>query len=272
MMIRPRAVMPLEPQLKAIIRTLLLVYLPLGLAAQTDKIIPLSSEPHHHLALHNEYLNVYRVEVGAHDSVLLHRHDFDAISIMLNDAEVTVYTPGKPEVHRKLTAGQVRLQARGYIHSTKIDGDSTYRNITVELLTPQSEQHNLCFPVIPDKPLRCPDPKSSKSGKQIQFESNESSVSIVTLPPHQKSSIARSASSQLVIALDDGSAWHDHETHPKRTLHSGDFLWMDAGKGPASLRNSGERDVHIAIFAIKPSPHSENVVPVGVDHPTSKHN
>jgi hypothetical protein len=34
---------------------------PLG--GQPPSVIPLSSEPHHHLVLHNRYVNVYHVEV-----------------------------------------------------------------------------------------------------------------------------------------------------------------------------------------------------------------
>ena len=59
-------------------------------AGQTSPVIPLASEPHHHLALHNKYVNVYQVEVVPHESVLLHRHDYDVISVMLDDARVTV--------------------------------------------------------------------------------------------------------------------------------------------------------------------------------------
>jgi hypothetical protein len=38
----------------------MLCCLPLVVAAQAPDVIPLASEPHHHLALHNEYVNVYR--------------------------------------------------------------------------------------------------------------------------------------------------------------------------------------------------------------------
>jgi len=122
------------PQLRATLSLIFLTCYPLVFAAQTGAVMPLASEPHHHLLLHNEYANVYQVQVAPHDSVLLHRHDFDAISVMLNESQVTVYTPGKPEAHRKLVAGQIRLQPRGYVHSTAIDGDTTYRNVTIELL------------------------------------------------------------------------------------------------------------------------------------------
>jgi hypothetical protein len=66
-----------------------------GATAQTPTVIPLASEPHHHLALHNEYVNMYQVEVAPHDSVLLHRHDVDAISVMMSDSDVTVHAPGR---------------------------------------------------------------------------------------------------------------------------------------------------------------------------------
>jgi len=33
----------------------------------------------------------------------------------------------------------MRLQSRGYVHSTSIEGDATYRNVTVELLSLRHE-------------------------------------------------------------------------------------------------------------------------------------
>ncbi len=102
--------------------------------SQSPAVIPLSSEPHHHLALHNEYVNLYQVEVAPHDTVILHRHDFDAISAMLSDSEVTLRAPGKPDVHQTLSDRQIRLQPRSYVHSTTVEGSTTYHNVTVELL------------------------------------------------------------------------------------------------------------------------------------------
>ena len=102
--------------------------LPLVIFAQIATVIPLASEPHHHLALHNDYVNVYEVEVAPHDSVQLHRHEFDAISIMMSNSEVVVRAPGKPDARQKLSEGQVRLQSSGYVHSTSVEGDAIYRN------------------------------------------------------------------------------------------------------------------------------------------------
>jgi hypothetical protein len=82
--------------LKAKTESLLAVCcLPLATFAQMQTVIPLASEPHHHLTLHNEYVNVYEVEVAPHDSVQLHRNEFDAISIMMSNSEVVVRAPGE---------------------------------------------------------------------------------------------------------------------------------------------------------------------------------
>jgi hypothetical protein len=130
-----------EDQLKvkpAVVQELvLLLSYSLTFPAQTVTVMPLASEPHHRLSLHNEYLNIYQIQVAPQDSALLHCHDFDAIGEMPSDAQVTVSTPGRPGVHRKLTALQIRLQSRGHVHATNVDGDTTDRNVTV-LLPPKT--------------------------------------------------------------------------------------------------------------------------------------
>ena len=40
--------------------------------AQEQSVVPLKLEPHHHLILHNDFVNVYSVRVQPQDSVLLH--------------------------------------------------------------------------------------------------------------------------------------------------------------------------------------------------------
>jgi hypothetical protein len=223
-------------------------------AAQTGAVMPLASEPHHHLSLHNEYVNVYQVQVGPHDSVLLHRHDFDAISVMLDDSQVTVYTPGKPEAHHKLIAGQIRLQPRGYVHSTTIDGDTTYRNVTVELLLPQEGEHNLCAGVIPDKPLNCPAAEATNSqtnSDQLQFESDESSVKLMRVLPHQKVTIGHPDYPELVLALDAGLATEGDRGNSRRALNPGEFVWLESGKASELLKNDGDKESRIVVFTFR---------------------
>ena len=45
-----------------------LLFFPFLCGAQEQSVIPLNSEPHHHLALHNEYVNVYSVYGYVHST------------------------------------------------------------------------------------------------------------------------------------------------------------------------------------------------------------
>jgi hypothetical protein len=226
-----------------------------GAAARAQTVIPLAQEPHHHLALHNEYVNVYQVEVAPRDAVLLHRHDVDAISVMLSDAEVTVHAPGKPDVRQKLLEGQVRLQARGYVHSTSIDGDTTYRNVTVELLLPQQEGRNLCAPVIVAGPLNCAPAQAAPEGKthieQPQFETDQTSVALIRVLPHQKVSLGDPGHAELILALDAGVARAGGGVAGK-WLHRGEFVWLESGKNAKAFQNDGDNEARLVCFVLRP--------------------
>src|SRR5260370_18571010 len=119
-----------------------LLILPLPLAAQAPPIITMAEEPHHHLALHNDYVNIYNAEAAPGDSLLLHRHIHDAVAIAIGDQTVTIGIPGKPEAHTKNVDGQVRMQVNGYIHSTRNDSKSTHHTVPIELLQPQTGDRN----------------------------------------------------------------------------------------------------------------------------------
>ena len=229
----------------------------LAIAAEAPTVIPLASEPHHHLALHNEYVNVYQVEVAPHDSVLLHRHDFDAISVMISSAEVTVLTPGKTDEHRKLVDGQVRLQTRGYVHSTSIDGNTTYRNVTVELLQPQQAGRNLCSAVMANQPLYCPVTPASTPNEthisisQPQYETDETLVTLIRVLPHQSVVIGDPQQSELVVVLDSDVMADEKGSSEGKPLHSGDFLWLGKAKASKVFKNSGEKEARIILFTLK---------------------
>src|ERR1700676_5556762 len=147
--------------------TLCLLLLPL--MTQTPSVITMDQEPHHHLALHNDYVKVFKVEVSPGDSIVVHSHDQDTVAIAVGEQLVTVGIPGKPDVHQKNADGQVRLQRSGYIHSTHVDGDTPYHTVAVELLRPQTGFHNACAEILPGQPLNCSDtPARDSSAYAVQ--------------------------------------------------------------------------------------------------------
>jgi hypothetical protein len=221
---------------------------------QEQAVIPLKSEPHHHLALHNDYVNVYSVYVATRDSVLLHKHEVDAISIVISDSEITVRAPGKPDSEQKVVNGQLRLQSAGYVHSTSVDGATAYRNVTVELLTPQQSPRNLCAAVVLGQPINCPESSPQHEARggsaQPQFQTDETKVTLIRILPRQSATLDAQGLSQLVIVLDDVS-FSGSDNNPRKILHTGDFLWRDPRRAPDIFTNNSANEVRLVSFAFQ---------------------
>jgi hypothetical protein len=169
---------------------------------------------------------------------------------MLGDAEITVTAPGKPSSHQKVVGGQLRLQQAGYVHSTVIDGDTAYRNVTVELLLPQQEHRNICAGVISTQPLNCPSAQADSAtlSEQPQFETNQTKINLIHLKPQQSFTLDASPQSRLVVVLDE-AAVVSGANNPSKALHSGDILWRDS-KTPAQIfENAGNKEIRLVTFA-----------------------
>ena len=223
---------------------------------QEPTVIPLASEPHHRLALHNDYVNLYEVTVAPGDSVRLHRHDTDAISLSLSESLVTVHTPGKADVQQKLAYGQIRLQALGFVHSTLVEGDIPFHNITVELLLPQTGEQNRCAQVIAGQPLNCTTARQGAAGSaghddQPQFETEQTTVALVRLAPHGRVGLTDLGGAELMIALDAGIAQAGGIGMEKQ-LNAGDFAWVDSSDTARVFKNDTERETRFVYFVFKP--------------------
>jgi len=83
-------------------RTLFFFLLIPFLTAQTATEVEITAEPSHHLALENEYVRVFKVEVPAHAATLMHRHRHDYVYVTLGDAHLSNEVEGKPPVEVKL--------------------------------------------------------------------------------------------------------------------------------------------------------------------------
>jgi quercetin dioxygenase-like cupin family protein len=232
-----------------------LLILPLPLLAQAPSVIPLTSEPHHHLVLHNSFVNLFDAKAAPGDSLLLHRHDNDAVAIAIGDQVVTIGVPGKPDAHSKNPDGQVRMQRSGYVHSTHVDGDAAYYTVAIELLHPQSGGRNVCAAVLAGQPLNCPDAPPVKNVAHIdqaQYESDQTRVALVRVLPHQKMELTASTQPQLIIALDPASISPVSGSGPDQALHPGSFVWFDQGGAARALKNESNKEVRLIQLTFKP--------------------
>ena len=226
-----------------------------GPAVSQPNIPTMDHEPHHHLVLQNGFVKIFDVRVSPKDSIILHSHDQDTVAIAIGEQLVTVGIPGKPDVHQKNADAQVRLQRSGYVHSTRVDGDTPYHTVAVELLRPQTNFRNLCAEILAGQPLNCPDPAGAGSGNasnQALIGSNETTVRLVRLAPRESMDLAMSlgASSSagvLIVALDSGTITSASPKDPGKAILPGEFVWFDGG--PARLfRNRSDKEARVIEF------------------------
>ena len=229
--------------------------LPSSLVAQTSAIPTMDHEPHHHLALHNDYVKVFNVEVAPGDSIILHSHDQDTIAIAIGDQLVTVGIPGKTSSPSKNADGQVRLQRSGYVHSTHVDGDTPYHTVAVELMQPQTNFHNVCAEILAGQPLNCPvvDPKlPAASDSQLLLESNETRASFVRVLPHKSTKVGESGP-EVIVAL-DAATISGTPKEPAKTLRPGDFVWLEGAAGQVrTYKNVGAKDGRYIEIVFQPA-------------------
>ena len=115
-------------------RTLFLLLLVPFLLAQTATEVEITAEPSHHLALDNEYVRVFKVEVAPHASTLMHRHRHDYIYVTIGDAHVSNELEGKPPVDVKFKDGDTRFTPGNFAHVARNLSDQPFRNVTIELM------------------------------------------------------------------------------------------------------------------------------------------
>jgi len=104
------------------------------LVAQTATEVEITAEPSHHLALENEFVRVFKVEVAPQASTLMHRHRRDYVFVTLGDAHVSNEVEGKPPVDLKLTDGETHFVPGNFAHVAKNFSDLPFRNVTIELM------------------------------------------------------------------------------------------------------------------------------------------
>jgi quercetin dioxygenase-like cupin family protein len=120
----------------AIVLGALLVSIPVlsrPLLAQSGEV-EITSEPHHHLVFENELIRVFRVEVPAGETTLMHRHNHDYVYVTLGASDLENRIQGKPAARIQLQDGETRFTAGNFAHAVRDLASTPFRNITVELL------------------------------------------------------------------------------------------------------------------------------------------
>jgi len=198
-----------------------------ALAYGQSNEVEITSEPHHHQALENEYVRAFKVEVAPHEATLMHRHRHDYLFVTLGATQVENDVAGKQPVTLKLADGETRFTPGDFAHIAKNLSDTPFRNVTVELL--QDEQ------VKKQPPVKWDDDRGlhvfSGGTQDILFVKDNARVSEVELqpggivPPHHHNG------PHLLVAVSDlelRSEIPGREPTPVN-LKSGEIKWVPGG-------------------------------------------
>ncbi|MGH9705004.1 MAG: hypothetical protein ACRD4K_16640 [Candidatus Acidiferrales bacterium] len=215
-------------------------------AAAAQSPAALTSEPHHHLKLENDFVRVFYMEVAPQQSTLLHQHDNPYVYVVLGSARFTNKALDKKPVDVALKDGQIRYSAENPVHVATNPMETPFRNVTIEFLKPQGEAKNLCEIVVEHKPLNCPPggavhatkPAAGQSTSVPEFETEEVKASLVRLGDKAQAAIAADAPDTLIVALENSALKVTQQGKPA-TLRPGGVAWIARGS-EATISNTGQ--------------------------------
>lgn len=221
---------------------LIVSLLALTLTAQTPSEVEITAEPGHHLALENQYVRVFKVEVAPHAATLMHRHRHDYIYVTLGVAHVENDVAGKPPVTISLQDGETHFLPSGFAHIAKNLSDQPFRNITIELM--QDE-----------KAHRSPPPKWDEERglhilnggtEDILFAKDGARAAELQLQPGGVLPKHHHAGPHLVVAVTDLDLRSDIEGKgpSKVQLKARDVAWVKGGF-THTLTNAGKQNAKL---------------------------
>ena len=213
---------------------ILLPFLALLSIAQiaTAPSVPVLEEPHHHLAVENEYIRAFKVEVPPHAETLMHRHDHDYVFVTIGDARVVSAAEGKAPIELKLPDGETRFTRAPLAHVAKNLSDLPFRNITVELLQDRaSRDANTTFPA------------AAAEMQKVLFIEDGVRVSEYRLAPRAMLLRHEHKRPHLLVAVSDLDMRSDVEGQDPMPgkLKAGDIKWLPGGY-THTLTNTGQTE------------------------------
>jgi len=211
------------------------------LTAQSTREVEITAEPHHHLALTNDQVRVFNVEIAPHSETLMHLHRHDYIYVTLGASEVVNSVKGKDPVTVKLQDGDTNFLPAGFAHMARNLSTQPFRDVIIELLQD-------------DKLRQSPAHWDEDRGlevllggtQEILFVKDGVRVSEFELQPGATVPKRHHTGPHLLVAVSDLDLRSDVEGQGPMPGHfkSGDAKWLP-GSYSHTLTNTGQ---HLAKF------------------------
>jgi quercetin dioxygenase-like cupin family protein len=217
---------------------------------QAQAPVEVSSEPHHHLAMENMFVRVFAVSVDPGDSTLMHHHGRDYLSVSIGDAQATNAKQGAQPVAASFKDGDVRFTPAGLVHAVSNTGSTPFRNRTIELLQPTTNQ-KACTESC-EIPVPCDSADKAKCVTVTKlFTADQWTVTLVTSPPGAKYPQHTHLANFLTIPLTDADITRKIQDQPEEAVHSktGELTWNNPVVH--TLTNSGKTTARTVVLEFR---------------------
>ena len=216
-----------------------LVLCSVALVAQNTSEVEITAEPHHHLALENQYVRVFQVEVAPHDATLMHIHRHDYVCVVLSAANISNEVKGQPPAALKLQAGETRFRAGNFAHIARNLGDTPFHNVAIELLPNEAARKNPPAKWDEERGLHI----LTGGTQDIMFVQDGVRVSEIDLQPGATMPSHHHSGPHLMVAVTDLDVRSDVEGQGPMPGHfkSGDVKWLPGGY-THTLTNTGKQE------------------------------
>jgi hypothetical protein len=212
--------------------------------AQAPRIVDVSHEPSHHLALSNEHVRVFNVIVAPHTTTLVHRHDRDYLFVTLGDADVMTQKVGDTAVRLSLHDGEVRFAAGGFAHSAGVTGDHPFHNTTIELLKPATHVQQCTTSCA--EPVPCSVSRAGACSTVTRaIGSDQWTAVTVTIPPKGRLDLVDGSGPALVVAVSDVRLEHGGPATGDAPIRgaAGTLGWVSAASTPMGTGHAAARSL-----------------------------
>jgi quercetin dioxygenase-like cupin family protein len=193
--------------------------------AQEPQAVEITSEPSHHLVFENAFLKAFDVKVAPKATTLVHRHNHDYVYVTLGDADITNARVGAQPAKVVLKDGDARFAAAPFAHAAINNADTEFRNITIELLSASTNEHNCveaCTQPCPPGAKVCPT-------VQQLFSADQWTVTAVTLPPGATLAQHTHYAHHLLVPVSDLHLKIKNQDQPETefTAKTGEVSWVN---------------------------------------------
>lgn len=222
---------------------LFLVIVAVAVLAQTATEVAITAEPHHHLALKNQYVRVFKVEVPPHQATLMHRHQYDYAYVTIGPVELSNDVEGKAPANLKLQDGETRFSPGNFSHAVRVLSDTPFRNLTIELLR-NTGKDQAAGEWSDERGLQI----LSGGTQDILFVKGGVRASDVQLNPGGTLPKDRHRAEQLIVAVTDSDLRIAARKSASMRLKAGDFRWMQVA---GNILNAGKQPARFIIFEFR---------------------